>query len=282
MFWTDRRERRLGRKRSFCFARDEIVDLILIVIKDWFPFVVSASFENRSDGTVTVDRVETRTGNIANTGTMTVTGDLVSASDVNHQGKTLSVGDSIQANGQIFVGEAELKMTSEDAQLGATSVYNKGTILGQSQITIEKGILTNKGRVSGFDGARLELLAAGEVVNDVNATISVKDMTSDGMVTNLGMVSASGAVKVEALENGVGPTLTAGSLTTTRANHAGHLSNEGKMTVAGHVEVRGHFGNLREGEFKAGTLTTSSCLRWINWSCWYRPNRKRGLGSLTS
>lgn len=219
--------------------------------------VASASFENRG-GAVTVDRVETQSGPIANSGTMTVTGDLMSANHVNNADGTLSVGGSVQAAGQIAVTKGELKLTSEDASLSAASVYNTGSILGAKQITVEKGTLTNKGRVAGLDDSELALLTAGEVVNEAGATICVKDMKAGGMVTNLGTVSASGALEVETLGNSAGSALTAGSLTTTKADHEGHLSNEGKMTVAGKVEVRGHFGNLGAGEFKAGTLTTSN------------------------
>lgn len=219
--------------------------------------VASASFENRG-GAVTVDRVETRTGPIANSGTMTVTGDLMSANHVNNADGTLSVGGSVQAAVQIAVTKGELKLTSDDASLSAASVYNTGSILGAKQITVERGTLTNKGKVAGLDDSELALLTAGEIVNEAGATIRVKDMKAGGMVTNRGTVSASGAVEVEALGTGEGSTFTADSLTTTKADHAGHLSNKGKMTVAGKVEVKGHFSNLGAGEFKAGTLTASN------------------------
>lgn len=225
-------------------------------------------FINGEKGTITVNQL-TVTRDLNNSGNLTVNDDLIgpdSEGIITNRG-TLSVGGNITAGVNLGAGKGNgvtnlgtLELTGTNQVITTNVLYNskEGKVLSTNGALNVEGIIQNHGLIAKSDTEALTNFESKDIQNFETATINVEKMVANGAITNLGTIIASGEVIAQTLGNREGASVTAQSIKTSKLGHRGHLSNEGVMTIDGEVEVFGHFGNLNNGQFKAGTLITSN------------------------
>ena len=195
-------------------------------------FVDDAIYNNA--GTWTTDSLDIIAGQLSNTGTLTLTGDMnVDGIVTNAASKQMTVAGDLNFTGGTFNNEGNLsaKDVTVDAETTTNVLTNAGKLTA-SNVTLEGGKLSNTGDMEIAD----ELAVMGGVFENADDLTVGSDLVVDG-----GAMSNSGVTTVtNALVVGVGSSLTnTNEMSADSVELDGDLINEGALNVTNNVTAWG-------------------------------------------